>query len=124
MTRSRYIKTQRHKLPRHKRSQRLEGSFEDSGRWIRCWNCGFINDLSKLSLTGESGISVRDFSYENQDLADSGDPNNITLTLDQLDMEGVVLENGPDGSAVTDYYTPRIPVAVRGCAFCGCGNLP
>jgi hypothetical protein len=124
MSRSVYIKTHRQKLPRHKRSQRLRGSFEDSNRWIKCWNCGFTIDLTKVSIGGRGGIEVRDFSYENQDIVDSGDPNNILLTLDTLNMEGVILEDGADGSAITDYYTPRIAVAVRGCPCCGCTNLP
>jgi len=124
MSSSRYISVRRDKIPKHKKSKKVFGSFEDSNRYIRCWNCGFINDLSRLALSGSNGISVRDFAIENQDVGNSGDENNISITMDQLDMEGVLIENGADSNPITDYYSPRMAVAVRGCAFCGCTNLP
>lgn len=121
---SRYIRTTRTKVPRHRRSRQLAGSFEDSNRWIKCWNCGFVNDRERLTLSDRTGIEVQDFDYEDTEIRSSGDALKVVLTLDTLDMEGVILENGPDGTAITDYYSPRKPVAVRGCSFCGCTNLP
>jgi hypothetical protein len=120
MSRSKYIRTQREKLPRHKRSERLDGSFEDSNKWIKCWNCGFVNDLTKVTLGEGSGIEVTEIVVP-YDPYVSGD---VRITLDTLTMVGVLLENGPDGNPITDYYTPRIAKAVRGCKMCGCQNLP
>jgi len=39
-------------------------------------------------------------------------------------MEGVLLEDGRDSSAITDYYTPRKAIVTGGCWFCGTRNLP
>lgn len=121
---SRYIRTHRSPLPKKVRSKKLPGSFEDSGKYIKCWNCGSVLDVTRnISGTG-SGVRYEDFPIEDLDVRSSGEPKDITLTMDTLSMEGVILEDGADGSSITDYYTPRKAIAFGGCWLCGTKNLP
>ena len=120
---SRYIRTQRTKLPKHKQSRHLFGSFEDKNRWIKCWNCGFVIDTQRLSKSDQMVFSVTDYPFENTDVALS-DELSVKITMDEIDMVGTMLQNGPDGLPVTDYYTPRICKPAKGCPMCGTVNLP
>ncbi len=111
------------------------GSFEDHGRYIKCWNCGFIVDTNRVSTGDGSGIVVQDFVFEpdryvtksesgwhNVECNSTGLSNIITLDKDNSAV--AVLRNGPDGNAVTRFYTPRTAEAKSGCPFCGTRNLP
>jgi hypothetical protein len=121
---SRYIRTQRTRLPRHQQSKRLPGSFEDKNRWIKCWNCGFVIDKDRLTKSDQMAFSITDYPVENTEVRMSGDELNIFLTQDGLDTVGTMIENGPDGNPITDYYTPRICRPLNGCPFCNVVNLP
>jgi len=115
MGNSRYIQTMRSKTPRHKRSERVPGSFEDSGKWIKCWNCGFTINLDRLKASSGSGIIIEDaYAY-------SDPPTMISLDTG-ADLPLILLK--PSGTPETDYYTPRKSYSVAGCPFCGCTNLP
>jgi len=124
------------------RSRRLKGTHEDSGRWVKCWHCGFPVDTTRVSLGPGNGVGHVDFprasvwdndtdnevSYTDatmpgEDIVSSGDPMTTVAVLDGLAMAGVVIENGADGEPITDYYTPRKAVVHSGCPFCGCRNL-
>jgi hypothetical protein len=121
---SRYIRTHRSPLPKKKRSEELYGSFEDSGKYIKCWNCGSVIDVTRNISGIGNGVRHEDFPIEDLDIRSSGEPKDIVLTMDTLNMEGVILENGADGNPITDYYTPRKSVALGGCWLCGTKNLP
>jgi hypothetical protein len=121
---SRYIRTHRSPLPKKVRSKEVFGSFEDSGKYIRCWNCGFLVDTTRNISGRGSGKQYEDFSPSETEVNSSGDADKITLTIDTISMEGVILENGADGNPITDYYTPRKVVVYGGCPFCGTKNLP
>jgi hypothetical protein len=43
------------RLPRQKRTIEVPGSLEDSGKYFRCWNCGFINNVERNQLGEVSG---------------------------------------------------------------------
>jgi hypothetical protein len=117
VSRSKYIKTSHYKLPKHRRSVKLEGSFEDSNKWIKCWNCGFVNDMSKLSLSNESGISVQKIiTITNEGKkGDTGEYNTprTDSTLERINARDMALP-------IAGY----LPQATRGCRMCGCTNLP
>lgn len=44
--------------PHKKRTIRIPGSGDDDGKWFRCWNCGFINNIDRNAIgQGEGDIS-------------------------------------------------------------------
>jgi hypothetical protein len=45
------------------------------------------------------------------------------MEMDGIGMVGTLIENGPSGNPITDYYTARVAEAVQGCPFCGCTNI-
>lgn len=111
------------RYPKRKRTIRLKGSFEERNKYIRCWNCGFIvNTERDLGDPAYSGC------YQNDPIvsAHSTVENGIApvVTMERVDMVGVLIINGQDGDPVNDYYTARNPLVSRGCPFCGCTNLP
>ena len=118
---SRYIKTHRQKLQRKPRSTRLFGSFEDSNKWYKCWNCNTPYDITKVSLGDGTGITVTDTTIEafSKDL--SGDPNKIIVGIQG---SATLLINDAEGDPVLDYYSPAKTEATAGCPTCGTKNLP
>ena len=113
-TRSRYIRTGRNPLPRKPRSKYLQGSFEDSNRWISCWNCGFTIDREKLDCSGSGNGNV--FSEVNvvSDLYEG-----LHAAIISLDMLGYSF-----GVTSRKDYVPMKSQAIRGCPLCGTLNLP
>lgn len=102
-------------------SRKMKGSHEDSGRWIRCWNCGFPIDLTKLHVSKQgNGKSYQDAMVPSE----PSDPNSKLLTTETVNMVDVLIQTGADGEAITDYYTPRKVTVTSGCPFCGTHNLP
>ena len=129
MERGRYTSYSTHKTPHRRKNIRLSGSFEEKNKWIRCWNCGFIvnteRDLGDPEHSGvlitDTGVSVTDAIVEAQTLCMGGsDPRG---SIDTLNGVGTMIMNDASGTAITDYYTPRLASAIRGCKFCGCTNL-
>lgn len=119
MSKSRYIRTKRTHLPTHRRSQKMYGAFEDSGKWYKCWSCGFRFDISKTSTGSGKGTSCEDFPIE-----DMENTFHSSLGADMLGIAGTIIENGADGDPITSYYTPRKATVTGGCPFCGCKNQP
>jgi hypothetical protein len=117
----------RTKLQKHRRSRLLPGRFEDQGKWYKCWNCGFIFDITKIGVGRGSGITITDPPYEDMerdDTIDGGVPQDaIQATIDAVPMFGTLIKTPLDGEIV-NYYTPRKAAAGSGCAFCGTRNLP
>ena len=124
MEQSRYGKYKVRKLPRHRRSQELPGSFEDKGKWYKCWHCGQI-----INIERENGDPERDGLYYTEGISPSpnpvgsGDPLNVLSTMDVFTMPGIGMELGPDGNPKEIYEVFEHHVS-RGCAFCGTMNLP
>ena len=122
MERGRYTSYSTRKTPHRKRTIQMSGSFEDRNKWIRCWNCGFIvNTERDLGDPEQSGVLVTDAIVQAQTLCMGGsDPQ---CSMDTLNGVGTMIENDASSTAITDYYTPRLASAIRGCPFCGCTNL-
>lgn len=81
-------------------------------------------DKNRLTTSDQMAFSITDFPVEPEEVRMSGDELNIILTQDGLDTVGTMIENGPDGNPITDYYTPRICKPLNGCPFCNVVNLP
>lgn len=111
MSKSRFIHTSRKRSERHKRSDRIYGAFEDSNRWIKCWNCGFVVDLANVSLGDGSGIVPTYIPDHGRSVADE-----LVryASIDELTFVGACI-------VLSKTYLPQ---ATAGCPFCGCKNLP
>jgi len=121
---SRFIKTTRWKLPKHKKSRVLPGVDEDKGKYIKCWNCGFIiNTQRGLNIGDGSGVTITDFPNPDLDLKFMGRV--LSIYWDTPFIIGYMPKNDkPDGNPDFDIYTPREAEVIGGCPFCGCKNLP
>jgi hypothetical protein len=122
---SKYGKYRRRRVPRHRRGQQLEGSFEDKGKWFKCPNCGQIINIEK-----ENGDPERDGLYYVDDITPSpspvgsGDPLNALSVMDSWALMGLGMELGPDGVTPREIYKNFKHQVSGGCAFCGTMNLP
>jgi len=102
MSKSRFSQIIRWKLPRHRRSVRLPGAEEDTGRYLKCWNCGFLID-TKLGLSGGDG-------HGNSYSQPGGDDANDTISTS-------IVED-------YEYEAYNIDTAIGTCPLCGTANLP
>lgn len=122
MERGRYTSYSQRQTPHRKRTIHLSGSFEDRGKWIRCWNCGFIVNVDRdLGDPEQPGVEITDAIVQAQTLEMGGTAPNCSM--DNLDMVGTLIKQDASGTAITDYYTPRLAEVSRGCPFCGTNNL-
>lgn len=122
MERGRYTSYSQRQTPHRKRTIHLSGSFEDRGKWIRCWNCGFIVNVDRdLGDPEQSGVEITDAIVQAQTLEMGGTAPNCSM--DNLDMVGILIKQDASGTAITDYYTPRLASGGRGCPFCSTNNL-
>jgi len=96
---SRFVKIIRWKLPRHRRSVKLPGAEEDSGRYLKCWHCGFLID-TQLGLVKIDGHGN---SY-----SQPGTNDTITTNLESSHT----------------YEAYNIDTAIGTCPLCGTANLP
>jgi hypothetical protein len=90
--------------PHRKRTIRLRGSFEDNGKYIRCWNCHFIVNVDRdLGDPERSGNYETDAYVYAQPLYLGGKPpvdvikipdvvNEFVLATEELDTIGGVIE--------------------------------
>ena len=122
---SRYRKYEQHKYVPRRRRIKVWGVDEDTGKWQRCWNCGFMVNVDRdMGNPDRSGIQLYDNPH-----ADVGGPPHQPGINDQLYVMATIdAPTGLMGSTavdpnVTSYYTPRESRAVAGCKFCGCTNL-
>lgn len=131
MSKSRYVKTTRWKLPRHRRSVRLPGAEEDRGRYLKCWNCGFIVD-TKLGLAspGSRGLFYTDSPNPTVATSMPGYQRNLIAHWKSPFFIGLLPRNGPDGTPST--FLPDVldatqitgEAVVGACPLCGTTNLP
>ena len=47
---------------KRKRRIPLRGSFEDEGKYYRCWNCGFICNIERDAFGEDENLSGLDFT--------------------------------------------------------------
>jgi len=108
---SSYNEIKRSKIPHAKRKIKLRGSGEDDGKFYRCWNCGFTNDIDRNAV---------------------GDSDGVTYTIGTLPNEqnvnkGYEVSNSGDVVLVEDspVFSERHNIgasAHSGCALCGSMN--
>lgn len=122
MERGRYTHYSQRTTPTRRRITRLKGSFEDSNKYIRCPNCGFIvNTERDIGDNATSGNYETDAYVYSQPIQLGG--TSAIISLDRINSTMSLIEYDANGDEITDFYTPRLPQVNKGCAFCGCGNL-
>jgi hypothetical protein len=125
MEQSRFYQYSTTRIPKRKRTVRLQGSFDDRGKYIRCWQCGFIVDTQRdLGNPGKTGGYVDEAEYSETEIRMSGN-NKLYLDANGYNQFGVgpLIKLKPDGTAITDYYVPKISRVSMGCPLCGVTNL-
>lgn len=125
--RSRFRHPIRWRLPRHRRSFRIWGAETDRGRYIKCWNCGFLIDT-------HAGLNTSDTSG-NSYTQPSGTNNNIPTTPtypiyghDIQDYQGSFAVAAGNDKISIGLITPgviySIDTSIGACPLCGTTNLP
>ena len=108
-------------IPRQKKTLPIWGANEDTGKYFRCWNCGFIANKDRNQIEfgnyGRSGIRVLDFPGYNPDLQ-MGNEQGIAI----LEDNHVCMRNGLDDSADTVQRHDHYPDTFKGCPLCGSTN--
>jgi transcription elongation factor Elf1 len=117
LSQSRYIRTRRTPLHKKKNVRRLVGSFEDSGKYFKCWVCGAINSIERN--IGFDGYGTTCVDIIQEDITKQSNK----LTLDSVDMIGTMIKLGQDSLPITTYYTPREVQTIFGCWSCGSTNI-
>ena len=111
-------------MPKHARSQVQPGTFEDSGRWFKCWNCGFVFDINKIG-----GNPDQDSRYQTEAIYPAYSPtlcgDSLAILIDGVlpDETGTLMELGPDGTP-REIYSTKVHHVANGCPSCGCANQP
>jgi hypothetical protein len=146
MSKSRYIRYTKHRLPKPKRGSIMPAATtvgtdrvsDEEGKYMRCRNCGFPVDTTRDNPggtgMGDDGVQVQDFDYDEPNRVFRGSdplPGNLfnrpalgegdynIPVLDTLDMIGTAIQLGLDGTADSFTYTPRQIIITSGCPFCG-----
>ncbi|MFA5377789.1 MAG: hypothetical protein WC455_18710 [Dehalococcoidia bacterium] len=122
MSESRFQRFHTTRLPKRRRRIRVQGAHEDTGKWIKCWNCGFTINTDRLSATGRSGARHVVSTVPTAGIVGYG-TNANTLTMDSPSDALVLMKETISGDAQPIVNT-WIMDGPSGCPFCGCGNLP
>lgn len=121
---SRHSHYTRSHLQRQKYVMPLWGAYEDTGKYFRCWNCGYICDVDRDGYDrgegGSSGVIVKDFAEVSNPTYGFEDDLAAMCTND--DDAHIALRNGFDGEAITVYRHNHYPVIGGACPFCGTRN--
>lgn len=122
--RSKYVRLHRRRLPREKRTIRLEGSSEDSNKWFKCWYCGFHVNADKSEIGDGSGVNtvLYNDAVDNYDIQDYGQSDKMQhLTLDGCIHFETVVKPTAEGT-VASMKLPYKSDISSGCPFCGSKN--
>ncbi len=64
--RHRYTIYSEERLPKQKKTIRLRGEKDDTGKWYQCWNCGFPcksdREIIQTGDQGRSGVTTSTFT--------------------------------------------------------------
>lgn len=108
------------RLPKRKRTIPLKGDLEDSGRYYRCWRCGFINNIERNKVGDGNGTTQLDSPDIAMGGFGTGDPLSVHIILDDM---FTILENGSDGNPITTYRHNNYSQIIGGCSLCGSKNF-
>lgn len=101
------------KVKKDSRTIPLHGDGEDTGKWYRCWNCGFICNEDRDDLGGSEDRDGNSYKVV------VSDPYRVgvnTAVLRSITNTFVVV------NTAIQYKNMYYPVSNSGCPFCGCRN--
>lgn len=112
-----------HRPRRRSRRIPIRGYNADTGRYFRCWNCGFIcnKDRDLLGDNDSQPGTVYTVYTPPADatIAGSGDPLAVISVMDSISSMGVSLATDTDGSSITATTSPILyDISGTGCPFC------
>jgi len=116
---SRYTRYLHHRQLRKKRTIPIYGEKEDTGKYFKCWNCGFICNVGRDSLGDGDGRAYLDSPEIAGDSFGSQDPLSVELILDDL---FTILQNDANGNPITSYRYNQYPAGSGGCPLCHSQN--
>jgi len=103
------------------RGNKFRGDGEDSGKWFRCWHCGWICNQERDTLGDSQSTSAVTITEEIQIAADSG-RGAVFVLGDSIQDYQVAMEYGADGSTAKGIRYSFEPDVSGGCPFCGSTN--
>ena len=115
---------QSRKLRGEKRTIPIKGTWDDDGRYFRCWNCGFVVDSKRDRLGDErsdDGTSYEDYANQAQGAQGDGDPLSVAPVLRMIGGSNsvntlVALAVGTDGAIQPPTHSHKL--VGSGCPFC------
>ena len=110
-----------HKLPLRKesRTRPIFGRGDDADRYFRCWNCGFVCDAQRDSLT--SADESANIPYTDA-LELTSETDGQKRHIATLSTGHVAVRLGADGSTAKTVVHNHISDISGGCPFCGTKN--
>lgn len=123
---NRHAKYHRNRVPRKKRALQIYGEGGDTGKWYKCWYCGFINNIDRNQVadefTAENGSQSLVLEYDGFSPNTFGmeDARYTVLTIDNAQSVSLMELDG--AGDIKPIYAPRYPNVTRGCSFCGSTN--
>lgn len=123
MNESRFIKYDRRTLYKRKRTVPIWGADEDTGKYYKCWNCGFRCNSSRDKSRDSVGYVAKDYARINTltDYIRGTDSKSLRLCLDTIDTTHHLMELDAESNPVT--ISRNFSQTVSGeCPFCGCKN--
>ena len=126
--RSRFRHPIRWRLPRHRRSFRLGGAEEDRGRYLKCWNCGFLVDTHRgLGTSDTNGNSYTQTSGTNNSTP-RPETDYPLYSHEIQEYQGTYDQDHGNDRVSIGMLTPAviysIDTSVGSCPLCGTTNLP
>ena len=110
MSDSRYGEYKQSKLPKPSRGRRVHGSGEDDGKFWRCSNCNFINNLDVRPVSDRVSYSGSEADVFDERLDNSS-----------IVEDGYVVMTNNTGMGFWERHSIAIDYH-SGCAFCGKPN--
>jgi len=118
------------RLRKESRTIPVKGSGDDSGKFFRCWNCGFVCNVERDELGGRDsvgGISFEIYEERSSTIYPDGVEHGTDIDgfpLSKISVLGkghISLKVGMDGlpQGVDKVW---VPVITGGCPFCGTKN--
>lgn len=117
---NRHIPFSGKQLPRKKRAIQLRGTDGDAGKYYRCWNCEFINNVDVAQVGDGRGNSSMVLEYDGLAPGSFGTGDCVNLTLDN--PHSIALMKSDFSGNPIPPVAPRYVVVTGGCRFCGCKN--
>lgn len=121
MSISRYFKIRKNRIPKRKRTIAKPGAESDTGKYFKCWNCGFTCNTDR-DVFGDSGSNESPLSFK---IVPTVPTSSIFGQSSQLVLdsgEGVLMKLDATGAVARTDKHNYAPLITIGCPLCGTLN--